>query len=215
MSISSLKEIIDYLCIVLLFVNTILFIKSYITTDNVAFKYFGIYLLICFLTSTSSFLLHYYKINNLYLSHIYFITQFVLLSCFYKKMFKKIQIRIVNVVMVFVLITLCIQYTLNPELFSKFNNLEIFITSFPIVIYSVIHLFNSLTQNNRFMLINSGILIYLTLSTLIFILGDYLSSVINSSVVKIIWFINTVLYAIYLILILIEWKMSTKRVQNK
>ena len=64
------------------------------------------------------------------------------------------------------------------------------------------------------MYINAGILIYLTTSTLIFILGDYLSGISNAAV-KNIWFINAVLYVTYLVLIFIEWWKNFRVIKNK
>ncbi|WP_397364468.1 hypothetical protein [Olleya sp. R77988] len=144
--------------------------------------------------------------NNLFLSHFYFILQFVFLSLFYRELFTKKQIRYLHIVSTLVITTLIIQYTNRPSLFYKFNLLEILITSLPLVIYSVIHLYNSLTKPGKYMYINAGVLIYLTTSTLIFILGDFLASQKGVMSVKGIWFINKILYVGYLILICIEWK---------
>ena len=65
------------------------------------------------------------------------------------------------------------------------------------------------------MYINAGILIYITTSTLIFILGDYLSLFTKNQAIKNIWLINKVLYVIYMILILIEWKKNFRPVKSK
>jgi ABC-type transport system involved in cytochrome c biogenesis permease subunit len=84
------------------------------------------------------------------------------------------------------------------------------------VVYSMIHLYNSLNESPKYMYINAGVLIYITTSTLIFILGDYLSgNSISSSSVDTIWFINKVLYVIYLALIFIEWWRNFRVIKNK
>lgn len=57
------------------------------------------------------------------------------------------------------------------------------------------------------MYINSAILIYLSVSTLIFILGNVINS-IDKSLANNVWFLNKVFYVGYLLLILFEWKMS-------
>lgn len=64
------------------------------------------------------------------------------------------------------------------------------------------------------MYINAGILIYLTTSTLIYILGNYLASY-KSDLITHIWFLNKVLYVIYMSLILIEWKTNILPLKNK
>lgn len=205
----------EYLGIVILFINTFLFIKSYTSQRSMAFKYFSIYLGVCLTIVTMTSILAYLKENNLFLSHFYFIGQFVLLSLFYRELFNSIQKKIVNAALLIILSFLSFQYINNPKLFSKFNVFEIFITSFPIVGYSIIHLYNSLTKKGKFMNINAGILVYISISTLIFILGDYLSLFRRNATIKNIWFINKVLYVVYLLLILLEWKKSIKQVKNK
>ncbi|MGV7108081.1 hypothetical protein [Flavobacterium sp. U410] len=49
-----------------------------------------------------------------------------------------------------------------------------------------------------------GILIYLFGSTVVFLSGNIII-VLNSSAGKVIWGLNSVLYAIYQVLIMIEW----------
>lgn len=86
-----ISSFFEYLGILILFLNTILYFKSYTSKKCMAFKYFSIYLgvslAIVFTTST----LAYYKIDNLYLSHFYFIIQFLLLSLFYRELFNTTQ----------------------------------------------------------------------------------------------------------------------------
>ncbi|AXO80486.1 hypothetical protein DZC78_08855 [Olleya aquimaris] len=209
-----ISSLFEYTGIAILFINAILFFKSYTSKKSMAFKYFSIYLgtslIIVVITSTLSF----FSKDNLYLSHFYFIGQFILLSLFYKELFNSTQKKIVNTILILVLLTLSIQYANKPNLFFKFFVFEIFITSFPIVIYSIIHLYNSISKKGAFIYINAGILIYLTTSTLIFILGDYLSEY-NNTTIKKIWLVNKVLYLLYLILIFVEWKTTLSMDKNK
>ena len=109
-------------------------------------------------------------INNHFLSHFYFIPQFILLSFFYKTLFTRFQNKIVNVVLVIVLSILTIQYLLQPELLRIFNPLEVLLTNCSIIFYAILHLYNSLTEKGKFMYINAGILLYVSCSTLIFFL---------------------------------------------
>lgn len=208
-----INGLVTNLEVFLLFVNCILFFKSYKFKIDTAIKLFTCYLLASFIINTSSVILAINGINNLYLSHFYFISQFILLSLFYKQLFNKKQIIIVYILGILILTTLGIQYTYNPSLFFRFNLLEIFLTSFPLVIYSIIHLYNSLSKEGKYMYINSGVLIYLTTSTLIFILGNFLSE-FDRQTTKNIWFLNKVLYLVYLILILLEWRKSLLRIKN-
>ncbi len=211
----TLDEFLKYLGLLLNVVTATLFIYSYKKNHrNLSFRLFSIYLIMSLIVNLSVFILAQFKIHNLYFSHYYFILQFILLSLFYRTLFSKNQRRIVLIVLGVVLCLLVIQYALWPELYFKFNTTEIFLTCFPIVVYSMIHLYNSLNNSPKYMYINAGILIYLTTSTLIFILGDYLSGISNAAV-KNIWFINAVLYVTYLVLIFIEWWKNFRVIKNK
>lgn len=209
-----ISSLFEYLGIAILLINALLFFKSYTSKKSMAFKYFSFYLgtslIIVVITSTLS----YFAEDNLYLSHFYFIGQFILLSLFYRELLNTNQKKIVNTILALVLFTLSLQYANTPKLFFKFFVFEIFITSFPIVIYSIIHLYNSISKKGAYIYINAGILIYLTTSTLIFILGDYLSEY-NNTTIKKIWLVNKILYLIYLILIFIEWTKTLSLDKNK
>lgn len=205
-------EIFKNLGVIILFISVILYSLSYFKDKkNKAIRFFLIYLSITFcVLSLSIIIVDFFKIkNNLYLSHFYFIFQLIFLSLFYKELFTKKQNALVNVIFGIVITVLAIQYSNNPSLFFKFNLLEIFLTSSPLVIYSIIHLYNSLNKPGKFMYINAGVLIYLTTSTLIFILGN-LINIVDRPLQTNIWFINKILYVGYLILILIEWKSLLK-----
>ncbi len=198
-----------YFGVFLLLVNTILFTSYYLKNKSKALKYFVIYLIITFVILFSSIIIVivFDVKNNLFLSHFYFIFQFIFLSLFYKENYTKQQRNWVNVIFFIVSTVIIIQYINDFTLFNKFNLLEILLTSFPLIVYSIIHLYNSLSKPGKFMYINAGILIYLSVSSLIFILGNYISK-IDSSIAFNVWFLNKVFYVGYLLLILIEWKKS-------
>ena len=201
-----IDDLFEYVSILLIFINACLYIWSYRNFNkSIALKYFSVYLLISFTIILASTIMAKIPMNNLYLSHYYFISQFILLSLFYRSLFLKKQKKLVVYFLFGILFVLAFKYYLKPSLYFKFNILEIFITSFPIIVYSIIHLYNSLSRKGEYMFINSGILIYLTISTLIFILGDYLSG-LNNGTISYIWMINKTLYIVYLVLILVEWK---------
>ena len=210
-----LSTIFENLVILLIIVNTFLYLRSYkYNSSNTSYKLFCLYLICSLIVNVCVFILAEYQINNLYFSHYYFISQFIILSLFYRPLFTKNQRHIILILLVFVLGILAVQYSIAPELYFRFNTTEVFITCFPIVVYSIMHLYNSLNKPSPFMYINSGILLYVTTSTLIFILGDYLSSTSGVSVDNI-WFINKVLYVIYLVLILAEWWNNFRLVKSK
>ncbi len=200
-----IDDYFEYIGIALILINACLYLWSYINSKNVALFFLALYLVTsAFVVVISSYLGNKGE-ANLHYSHIYFITQFIFLSLFYRTLLNQNQKKGIDIIILLVLLTLAIQYFNKPYLISQFNLLEIFITSVPLIIYSIMHLYNSLSKKGEFMLINAGVLIYLTTSTLIFILGDYLSEFKNNTITKI-WMINKILYVIYLVLILVEWK---------
>ena len=80
-------QFFQYLGILLLLINACLFLKSYSHKRAMAFKLFTLYLGLTFIILFSSLLLQLNNIHNLFLSHFYFISQFILLSLFYIQLF--------------------------------------------------------------------------------------------------------------------------------
>lgn len=153
--------------------------------------------------------------NNHYLSHLFFIPQFIILSFFYKSLFKKNQKKIVNAVLLIVMSILIIQYFINPELFLTYNPLEVLLTCSPIVAYTILHLYNSLTKKGELMYINTGILFYISFTTLLFILYKFINSTNISFNRQPIYLINKILVIGYMLLFLVEYKLSIwKSIKN-
>lgn len=143
--------------------------------------------------------------NNLFMSHFYFVLQFVILSFFYKTILPvNAQKKGVLTGLIVCLSILSIQYYYNPSLFYTFNLLEIFITSFLILIYAMFHFYNILNESKEYYYLNTGIFIYIFGSTVLFLSGDILST-IDKSYGKIIYTLNGLLYIVYQIYIFIEW----------
>ncbi|WP_243739304.1 hypothetical protein [Flavobacterium sp. 245] len=152
--------------------------------------------------------------NNLYLSHIYFIGQFIALSFFYLQLVKDpFQQKAIKIGFVLVLSTLVIQYSLKPEMFFKFNLYEIFITSFLLIIYAVFHFYNMLDEKKEFYFINMGLLLYLFASTILFLIGN-LTAKFSKDVSLITWMINAILIIVYHLFFLYEWKVSYFRTKT-
>ena len=150
----------------------------------------------------------YIHFQNLFLSHFYFIGQFIILSFFYLAILKEdYQKKAIKLCLVFVLMILVIQYAYDTSLFFKFNMLEISITSFLLIIYAAFHFYNMLNEKKEFYYVNIGILMYLFGSTILFLVGNLTIS-LSKKMSLITWILNSILYIIYQILILIEWKKS-------
>tara|TARA_R110000823_G_scaffold19019_3_gene59015 strand:- start:644 stop:1207 length:564 start_codon:yes stop_codon:yes gene_type:complete len=153
--------------------------------------------------------------NNLYLSHYYFIFQFILLSFFYLEIINNsFQRKIIKIAIPFCLFVLGIQYFLNNDLYEKFNLLEIFITSFFIIIFSMFHFYNILNEKKRYYYLNTGILLYLFGSTVLFLSGNLISR-LDLALSKIVWILNLLLYIVYQIFILLEWREIFYKKTNK
>ncbi len=192
---------------VILLIICILFFKQILKT-NKSFKIFTFYLLFIFIVQIISGFFQYLTINNLFLSHFYFVGQFVFLSFFYLTIIKnEFQRKVIERGVVFGLCLLGVQYGYDPSLFFRFNLFEIFVTSFLLIIFATFHLYNLLGKKKEFYYINLGILIYLSGSTVLFLVGN-LTSKFNSAFSKLPWILNSVLYIVYQIFILIEWKVS-------
>jgi hypothetical protein len=192
----------------ILFCNLILFGLGFFKNAR-PYKIFTLYLGVSFLIQVVSSFLSYMNVNNLFLSHFYFLEQFIILSFFYQNILGKeaFQRRIVKSGLILGLSILGIQYFNDPSLFFRFNLFEIFITSFLLIIYATFHLYNLLNEKKQFYYINTGILLYLFGSTILFIVGN-LTNVLSSKFTKIPWILNNLLYIVYQLFILIEWKKS-------
>jgi hypothetical protein len=200
-------NIFIYAGLFILFLNFVLFLRSFSLQDK-AFKIFTVYLGVILVIQIVSNILSRFNINNLYLSHFYFVGQFIVLSFFYKVLLQEAyQKKIVTVGLFVGLAVIGIQYMLDPSLFLKFNLFEIFITSFLIINYAALHFYNILNEKKEYYYINMGILLYLFGSTILFIVGN-LTNILSTEYTKIPWILNSGLYIVYQLFILLEWKKS-------
>lgn len=191
---------------ILLLLNIILLFKGF-TKKNKPLKIFVSYLIISLLFQIITTIMNRLKLHNLFLSHYYFIFQFLMLSYFYFNILKSIKIKkIIKAISALVICSLILQYSLHPETYFIFNVFEIVICSIPLVLYSFLF-FNQNIMNdfkNDFIYLNSGVFIYLLSSTLLFAAGNYVSTSVTSWN-RFIWTFNTLLYLVYQILIFVEW----------
>lgn len=207
-------EFLAYLGEFLLLINAILFLSVYRKNDT-PIKIFSFYLITMFIIQIVVSVFQVFKKNNLYLSHYYFIIQFLFLSIFYFQIIKHpFQRKIIKITVPICLSILGIQYYLNPELFTKFNLFEIFITSFLIIIFSMFHFYNILNEKRSYYYINTGIFIYLFGSTFLFITGNLINTLTNNFR-NIIWYLNGVLYIVYQIYIFMEYKNTFLNKKNE
>ena len=199
-----LKEILKVIIIfgnIILALNTFLFFKSY-RKKTIAFKIIAFYLFYVLIIQLRMSYLSSHHINNLHCTHFYFIGQFVLLSFFFILEFKsKLLSNIIKIYLFIASLSLGLCYFLFPEFIDEHNKFEIVITSIPLTVYSFIFLIKRIdSDNKKFIYLNSGLFVYITCSTLIFIAGD-----LKSDIKILIWLFNASLYLIYQILVFVDW----------
>ncbi len=206
-----INEIINF-SYCLHFINIILYFIGF-SRNGKAYRIFAIYLFLILSGEIIADIMLYNKYENISMSHFYFIVQFIFLSFFYIEILHlPIQKKIIKVGLISIPIILSIQYVLYPELIFKFNIVEVFICSFSIIIYATFHFYNMLNEKRQFYYINSGLLIYLFGSTIIFLSGNILImkvTVLTNYLV----YINVCLYIFYLLMILVEWKKNYLKIK--
>jgi len=182
-------------------INCILFFKNY-RSYSTAIKIFAFYLATILIIQLISKYFRSHKIPNLYLSHYYFIGQFLFLSFFFKQLLKQaFHKKIISATLITVPSMLVVYYSLYPSAYFSYNIFEIVITSVPLMFYSLLFFIQKIgKKNNNFNYIVSGFFLYILCSTLIFIAGN-----IEAEIKKILWYINVCLYIIYQLLISFEW----------
>jgi hypothetical protein len=200
--------IISLFGLLLLFINSILFL-NFRKGKDIVYKYIMSYLLIQFVVEFFCNLIGILHPNeNFFLSHYYFVIQFIMLSLFYNKVFKnKTLKKIVYLNLITVLIFLCFQYIKTPSLYWKFNNLEIGITSILLILYSIIYFYENLKDTYRYHYFCLGLSFYLTSSCLIFLTANTQLILMNEPVYLDIWIFNSLFFILFQVFIYKEWKL--------
>ena len=191
----------------LLLINFIVFAIG-LSKKQKCYVIFTMYLFLIVCIQIITLVLRKLGMNNLFLSHFYFIGQFLMLGLFYFNLIAdQFQKKVIKITLVLALLSLVIQYSIRPDLFYEFNLYEIFITSFLLIIYATFHFYNMLNGKKVFYYINIGVILYLFGSTILFLVGN-LSIMLSSKYYKVPSRINYILYIIFQLFILIEWKKS-------
>lgn len=195
-------------------INVALYVFIALKLKNL--KHLNLFTFYLFLIYLNQIIASYYTLtekNNLFLFHIYLLIQFIFLSFFYKSLFTKKQGVYVNILLVIVLLFLSGYYILWPEDFAYFNLPEILITTLPILGYIMLHFYNSLVSEGKYLILSGGLLIYLSISSLIFLLyaidinNDVLANETSHNLAE----INVVAYMLLQLVLLIEWKLNISK----
>jgi hypothetical protein len=191
----------------LLLINALLYIKSY-RKNSVAFNIFTFYLSFILIIQLITSYKGYFKENNIYLSHYYFIGQFVLLSLLFKKILKKrVLQKVITIILIFTLIALSVFYIIYPSSYYQFNIFEILLTSIPLILFCFLFFIQTIDgSDKKFIYIISGFFLYVLCSTLLFSAGN-----LEKDTRNIIWWTNSILYLVYQLLIFVEWYKHLKK----
>lgn len=197
-------DVAIYLAAVVAIIYSISFVRN-----NKAYRIFVVYLLLIALIQIGAYYVGRGKLHksNLYYSHFYYITQFLLLSTFYLELLKWKWIKLITGLTVLFLVY---QYIEDPSIFYKYNSIGMIITNMILVVYSIFYLYRTLSVKGEFIIANIGILIYLMSSTLIFASGN-LGLEFSERTFYLLVNTNRVLYLVFLILILIEWYLNYRK----
>lgn len=197
--------------LLLLLINSVLFLSKVKKINNQVYKYISIYLITLFFVEFFCNMIGVlYPGENLYLSHFYFNAQFILLSTVFYRLFTNTKLRKIVVVNYFVVFLIVISmYIYDNESFWQFNLFEISATSLLLIIYSLIHLYNTLGSKKKYFYFTIGLIFYLLCSSLIFLFGNYKLVFIQDPYIDI-WIFNTLFYIVYQVLIFTEWNYINK-----
>ena len=186
-----------------LVLNTLVFIISY-NKKHKALKYFIMYLLLCLFIQFLSNILNSLNNYNLFLSHYFFIGQFIFLSLFFSSLTDFKKYKRLHIFLTFIIATSFIIYLYNfPNNLNRWSVLEIAITSIALLLYSFFFFLKKIedAKDKRYIYFNSGFFVYTLCSTLIFTLGN-----IGSRELKFyVWQFNTILYLVFQLMIFVEW----------
>ena len=185
----------------LLFINCLICLKSF-SKNGKAFRIFTYYSFTMFAIQMAAHYMSSLGMNNLFLSHFYFIVQFILLSLFYIKILHdKFQKKVISINLFLCLALLMIHYALDWSRFYRFNTFETFILSLPLIVYATFHLYNMLNQEKEYYYTTIGILIYLFGSTVVFLTANLLITFRSGWSFQAIFSLNIYLYVVYQLLI--------------
>jgi len=184
-------------------VNAVLYLRGY-SFQNIAFRYFAVYVLMLSFTEVLGFVLgKMFHVSNLFVVSLYTVLQFGFLSFFYASLLKSNWVKVICGVVFLILIG---QFIAEPNLLLKYNPLGTIMTHLVLVSYAVIYFYRSLNKTKEFIIVNSGVFIYLLASALIFASGNlvlFLDLPENTYLILI--NVNRVLFCVYQVFICVEW----------
>lgn len=202
-------KIISNIGFAILFINIIIYFIGF-AKHGKAYKFFVFYLLTL---GVVQLIMETYAAagrNNHFLSTYYLFSQFILLSYFFYHLFldaRRGRSLFIKYASALIVAGLIIQYVVYPGLYYTFNSLGFLITTCMLVVYCVLYLYELLSKKLPFYYTTIGIFIYLISSSIIFASAVSIMSFADEISIYI-WKINALLFILYQLLILWEWKQT-------
>jgi hypothetical protein len=199
----------SYIGLCVLLINVIIYSIGFVQRGK-AYRIFVFYLFLLFIIQTLTEIFASNNINNHFLATYYLFLPFILLSIFFYYLFSDIKAKksvLVKYLSFGVTIGLIVQYVMFPNMYFDFNSLGLLVTTCVIIVYAVLYLFELLSKKLPFPYVTIGIFIYFLSSSLIFASATTIVS-FNVEIGSFIWKINALLFIVYQLLILWEWKQS-------
>jgi hypothetical protein len=207
----SLLDIFSDSSTVVLLINAVLYSKFIISKD-LAYKYFAIYLVVMAINQTLVTISFELEIDNTILANTYMIMQFVMLSLFYHAIFKRQEQRKYILIILFtVSIILGVQYAWTPGLFHEYNPYGIIATSTILIFYAIAYFFHHISDKVlKLYLVNSGILIYLLGTILLFSIAKA-GLELAKDIERALWILNAFIFLVFQIIIFVQWISDRKK----
>ncbi|MEM6722099.1 MAG: hypothetical protein AAF611_22415 [Bacteroidota bacterium] len=111
-------------------------------------------------------------------------------------------------------IILGVQYIWTPDLFFNYNIIGIITTSTILISYAITYFFYHIGDKElKLYLVNSGLLIYLLGTILIFSIAN-VGLQLERDLERALWILNAFIYLVFQIIIMTQWFFDRKKKQN-
>jgi len=172
--------------------------------SELPWKLITIYLIGSFIAQAIAYGYWMMKWNNLKFFHLYSLFQFVSFSIFYYSIARsKTKKQLIFLLSGLISILLITNSVFNESI-KEFNSIGIFISNGTIVLYAIAYFFEVLgadVHSRKYLIINAGILLFISESLVIFLFGNLLKGVAQIDH-AILWYTNATIYLTFLLLIL-------------
>ncbi len=201
----SLLDIFSDSSTVVLLLNAVLY-SRFIVSKDFAYRFFSIYLVCMAINQITGTILFELEIPNIFLANTYLVAQFLMLSLFYYAIFKgKKQRKFILIALAIISTILGVQYAWTPQLFFEYNTVGVIVTSSVLILYSIIYFFHYISDSElKLYLVNSGVLIYLLGTILLFSIAN-VGMKLARNVEVALWILNAFIYLVFQIIITTQW----------